>query len=311
MTESDGQGPPPVAETWLRAFVAAARLGSFTAAAADLGIGQPAVSHAVARLERSLDTPLFVRSRSGVVLTEAGVDLADEVAPAIARIDRGVHAARSRASGQRRVTLSVSTSLAAYWLMTRLAEFKVAHPELELRCITNDTDAAVGRDDADLWVPLGAGPWPGLATWHLCDEEVFPVAAPDVAAALEPVVGPAVLAAAPLLHLEEGYRPRFDWRRWFAETGVPVPERLTGQRSNDYSLILHAALEGQGVALGWRHIVGPLLEAGRLVPVGTRRIATDEPFVVAAAVEELHTGAAALRDWLIAGMKGGTAEKAG
>ncbi len=303
MTQIDGTGAaggPP--DRWLRVFDAAARTGSFTAAARTLGVGQPAVSHAVARLERWLDAVLFERSRSGVVLTEAGRVLADEVGAAFGRLDRVVAAVRARVHENRRVTLAVSTSLAAHWLMPRLAEFKAAHPDVELRCITRDDDASVGRGDADLWIPLGAGPWPGMSTWHFCDEEVFPVASPEVAEAIGPVRGSVALLGAPLLHLEESYRSRFDWHRWFAETGVPAPERLPGERSNDYSLILHAAMAGQGVALGWRHNVGSLVAQGRLVPVGDRRVATGEPFVIVATDDDPGPATTTLRRWLVAAM---------
>lgn len=309
MTQIDGTGSlapsgPAVSEAWLRAFDAAVRAGSFTAAAAELGVGQPAVSHAVSRLEQAVGAALFERSRSGVAPTEVGAVLAEHVRAGFRELDRGVALVRERAGEPSVVTLSVSTSLAAHWLMPRLAEFKAAHPDVDLRCITNDSDRSVGRDGADLWVPLGAGPWPGLATWHFVDEEVFPVASPDVAARL--VAGDTPLEAAPLLHLEERFRPRFDWARWFAETrSGPAAGRLAGERSNDYSLILHAAMAGQGVALGWRHIVEPLIAQGRLVAVGDRRVATDEPFVLVAEDDEASPSVDALRTWLVDAMASG------
>ncbi len=296
----------PVSEAWLRAFDAAVRAGSFTAAAAELGVGQPAVSHAVSRLEAAIGADLFERSRSGVEPTEVGSVLAEHVRAGFRELDRGVALVRERAGDPSVVTLSVSTSLAAHWLMPRLAEFKAAHPEVDLRCITNDSDRSVGRDGADLWIPLGAGPWPGLATRHFVDEEVFPVASPELAARLDADGTP--LEAAPLLHLEERFRPRFDWARWFAETRPDQPEgRLAGERSNDYSLILHGAMAGQGVALGWRHIVDPLIAQGRLVAVGDDRVATGEPFVLVAEDEDASPAVTALREWLVAAMATGAA----
>ena len=107
------------------------------------------------------------------------------------------------------------------------------------------------------------------------------------------------LLAGPLLHLEERYAPRFDWTRWFRHVGVDVVGELPGNRSNDYSLILQAALEGQGVALGWHHIVADLLTAGRLVEVGPS-VRTEQPFpILSRKRPALGADASALRDWLI------------
>ncbi len=278
----------------LRTFHAAAEGGSFTAAARALGVGQPAVSHAVRKLEEHLGARLFDRTRDGVGLTSHGQALYDELDGPLRRIDAALARTREAAAGATTVSLSVSTSLATYWLLPRLPRFKQDHPETDLRVITADEDRPT---DADLWIPLGSGPWPEGRSWHFADEELFPVAAPALAAGL--TGDPCALVAAPLLHLEERYSPRFDWRSWFDHLGCPVDGDLPGARSNDYSLIVHAALEGQGVAIGWRHIVQPLLDAGRLERIGTASVRTERPFRVVASSAEPAAAARALRDWLI------------
>lgn len=280
----------------LRLLLAAARTGSFTAAAKEAGIGQSAVSHAIARLERSLGTRLFERRSTGVSLTDVGQRLADEVGQGFDRIDRAVDAAGN--ARRQSVTLSVSTSLAALWLMPRLARFKREHPDVEISCHTNDTDRGVGRDEADVWIPLGRGPWPGVHARHFCDEVLVLVAAPEVAAQWDDVP-PARLVEAPLLHLDQRFRPRFDWYQWFEQVGVPRPRRLAGYRSNDYSLIVQAATEGQGLAIGWAHLVADLIADGRLRRVGTGRIATDHPFTILTRTATPAPAAAALVDWLM------------
>ena len=277
--------------------VAVASAGSFTGAALALGLGQSAVSHAVARLERSLGVELFERRRDGVVPTAAGQALVDRVTPALAEIDAAVDAAmQSPADGT--VTLSVSTSLAAYWLTPRLPEFKLAHPDIELRVLTTDTDREVGRDDADLWIPLGPVDDPSLDSVPFCAERLIPVAAPELAASLE-ASDPVSLRAAPLLHLEERYRSRFDWQRWFEHHGIGVEGGLPGDRSNDYSLVLLGALAGTGVALGWEHIVRELLDEGRLVAVGPA-VETGVAFpLLARRHRPLAPAAQTLRAWLL------------
>ena len=288
---------PEVSDRWLRVFHATHEAGSFTGAAHRLGVGQSAVSHAMRNLESALGVSLFERSRSGVALTAAGQRLRDHVEAGFAEIDRGVRGVRDLAREGTTVTLSVSTSLANFWLLPRLPECKRALPDLELRCLTCDTDVDVGRDSADLWIPHGAGPWPGLEESVFTDEEIMAVATPEVAETIG-TGGPELLVTAPLLHLEERYSPRFDWYRWFRHHGVSHGATLGGYRSNDYSLILQAALDGQGVALGWRHIVGPLLADGRLTTIGTGLIRTERPFTIVTRSSP-PPAVASLRHWLI------------
>jgi LysR family glycine cleavage system transcriptional activator len=288
-----------VSERWIRVFDVVASSGSFTAAARRLHLGQPAVSHTIAQLERVLGTPLFDRTPSGIRLTPAGMELRDHVRPALAALDAGVRAVRRSARGAGVVALSVSTSFATWWLLPRLADFKRRHPDIDLRCITNDTDAGVGVDDADLWIPLGPDPWPGLARHVLTDERIVAVAAPAVAARMPARDEPAALREADLVHLEERYRPRFDWPLWFRHHGLDPPP-LHGARSNDYAVVVQAALDGQGVALGWVHLVAPLVDAGRLVVVGGAAIHTPLPFVLLHRRGPVSTTTIALRDWLLA-----------
>ena len=289
-------GDVAVSDRMLRVFDAAARHGSLTAAARALDIGQPAVSHAVARLEAGLGTDLFLRSPSGVSLTPAGLRLHRLVQGPLDEIDAAVAAARNDRNVES-VTLSVSTSLASYWLMPRLPDFKRRHPTVELRVITCDSDRAVGVDDADVWIPLGRVERRDLSEVALCPERVVPVATQSVAEKL-PSIDPVGLAHAPLLHLEERYEPRFDWARWFSSHGVQAPVDQQGYRSNDYSVILQAALEGQGVALGWVHIVADLVDQGRLVTLG-EPVETDQPFkILTRTSRPLSEAAEAVRNWL-------------
>ena len=295
MTQIDAKGARP-SDASLRAFVAVANEGSFSAAARSLGVGQPAVSHSIARLEAAVDAPVVLRSRKGTSLTPAGRRLYDRIASAFAEIDDAVKDAAATAGGSE-VTLSVSTSFASHWLMPRLGNFKRQHPDIELRLITTDSDRSVGLDDADLWIPLGVVEGPDLVATFMCHEELVPVASPEMAAGLVSD-NPSSLQHAPLLHLEERYAPRFDWKRWFASQGVAIEVDLAGDRTNDYSLILQAALDGQGVALGWTHIVLPLIEEGRLVALGTP-VRTGEPFAILTRGRRLSEPAARLRAWLV------------
>jgi len=198
--------------------------------------------------------------------------------------------------------LSVSSSLASFWLMPRLPAFKREHPEVELRVLTTDADTGVGRDDADVWIPLGSAVPFGLDAVEFCVERVVPVAAPavvaDLAAWSDQDSLADALAAAPLLSLEERYESRFDWHRWFALTDRTIDPGPQGYTSNDYSLVVQAALDGQGVALGWFHIVADLVADGRLVALG-EPVETSSPFQILTRSDvALSAAADALRHWL-------------
>jgi DNA-binding transcriptional LysR family regulator len=288
----------PVSDRWLRTFDVVASVGTFTAAAARLGVGQSTVSHAIKRLETALGVTLFDRSERGVSLTAAGDQLRWQVHPAFEAIDAGIRDVRRRAEDDLVVAISVSTSFAAWWLLPRLAAFKADHPDIELRCITSDNDDRVGLDDADLWIPHGADRWDRLHRSHLTDERIVAVATPELAGRLRDRDDAACLLDVELLHLEERYGARFDWTRWFAHHGLSAPT-TRGARSNDYSVIVQAALDGQGVALGWGHITDPLVEQGRLVTVGGEPIVTDEPFVILRRPGPQRTPVLALEQWLI------------
>lgn len=297
----DDEPSQPVSDRALRAFCEAARWGSLTRAADHLGLGQSAISHAISRLESAMGLRLLDRSRAGVVPTEAGARLLEAVEPAFESIDEAVRSTRAD-DRTATVSLSVSTSLAGWWLLPRLPDFKRRHPEVNLRLVTTDTDLGIDSTALDLWIPLGIVERPNLEATELCHEALIPVAAPSLASELRTAgrqaLTPGDLATAPLLHLEERYAPRFDWPRWFAHHDVTTTDRLPGDRSNDYSLVVQAALDGQGVALGWRHIVADLIDAGRLVALA-EPLVTDRPFVVLRSNRRApSSGAVALRRWL-------------
>lgn len=289
-----------VSDRGLRIFATAASTGNLTAAARRLGIGQPAVSHAISRLERALDTQLLERDSTGVLTTQAGEELLAKIRPAFAQIDEALASTRAARNDIDTVSISVSTSLASWWLLPRLADFKRNNPQISLRLVTADADTDVDISTLDLWIPLGVVERADLDAVTLCEEHVVPVASPALARSLSATdASPKALLEAPLLHLEERYAPRFDWHRWFEHHDVPTPAHLGGDTSTDYSLVLHAALDGQGVALGWGHIVSDLIAEGRLVALAPPVI-TDTPFMVLSSNRRpLSPGATALRRWLV------------
>ncbi len=284
----------------LIAFEAAARTGSFTRAAEELKISQPAVSHAMRLLEDDLGLPLFERRHKGVQTTDAGQHLLEQVSLGLTLIDQALREVRGMTGGQQ-VTLAVSTATATWWLLPRIARFKQLHPAIELRCITTDTDLDLGRERIDLAITLGTGEFPQHQRWHFVDEEIFPVCSPSFLRGHGGLVDVPSLPRATLLHLEERYRPRLDWAGWLARFGVAMDRSTKLFRFNDYSVVLQAAIEGQGVAMGWRHLVAPLITQGLLVRPVPHSVTTEQPiYLVASRRGKLRPEAAHLRDWLIA-----------
>lgn len=281
-------------------FEAAARTRSFTRAAEELAVSQPAVSHAMRTLEQELGVVLFERRHKGVETTAAGRHLLEQAGRGLGLIEQALREVRGMTPGHQ-VTLAVSTATATWWLLPRIARFKQLHPDIELRCITTDTDLDLERERIDLAITLGTGTFPQHQCWHFVDEEIFPVCSPAFLQRGEAITDIAALARSTLLHLEERYRPRLDWPGWLARFGV-APGRVGKQFSfNDYSIVLQAAIEGQGVALGWRHLVAPLITQGLLVRPLSQSVTTEQPIhIVASGKGPLRADVVHLRDWLMA-----------
>jgi LysR family glycine cleavage system transcriptional activator len=109
----------------------------------------------------------------------------------------------------------------------------------------------------------------------------------------------------PLLHLEEHYKARIDWPHWLRHFGATVRQPQTVFRFNDYSIVLQAAIEGQSIAQGWKHIVDPLIQQGLLVQPLSPSITTDQPFyVIAPRDRELRSDVEHLKNWLIQEVSG-------
>ncbi|MBS4048761.1 MAG: LysR family transcriptional regulator [Alphaproteobacteria bacterium] len=255
----------------LVAFDAVLRLGSMTAAAADLGLTQSAVSHRLRRLESFIGAELLVRRRAGLSPTPAGAALAE----GLGDIFDGMAALRERsrmAAHPARLRVGLGAALAQHWLVRRLPDFSRRHPgiEIELVIFTTRAQAEARGGDLDLrihWVKPEEARNSSTQTL-LFREQVFPVCAPSILK--KPLRDPARLAELPLLYksAEAGQGEEWEWSTWFQRLGIkarPKP-RL---RFEEIGLAIAAAMEGGGVALGRSLLVHDALKDGRLVrPLG-------------------------------------------
>ncbi|MBJ2345845.1 MULTISPECIES: choline sulfate utilization transcriptional regulator [Pseudomonas] len=247
-----------------RAFESAARQQSFTAAAIELGTTQPAISQQIKRLEEQLDTRLFDRIYRGIELTEAGAILFEQVQAGLQSIDAGLTAITAQHQHE---VLQVATdfAFAAYWLMPRLHRFHAANPQVDVSLVTSERNHNMLRTDIDVAVLFGDGRFKQGESHWLFSEEVFPVCSPLLLKE-RPLPLPAqALSEFPLLHLRGGNSSAwFDWSGVFRELGITSPPAPGQLRFDNYTLLIQAAIGGQGVAIGWRHLVDNLLAQGLL-----------------------------------------------
>jgi len=251
----------------LFAFEAAARHGSFTRAAKELNVSQPAVSLAVRKLENALGTRLFERGHRAISLTEPGERFYADVSFGLMHILTSAEGI-ARRPVEDHVSLSCSTAFAHYWMLPRLATFRRDNPDIDIRLQTTDKDVDIADEGLSFAIRLGRGGWPGYECLRLGPEQIYPVCSPSYLATFPHPHTDADLMAHALIHLDEPFRPRAGWREWFAAQSLEYADTGGGLRLNDYALVIQAAVAGEGIACGWHHIVEILVQQGLLVRLG-------------------------------------------
>jgi LysR family transcriptional regulator, glycine cleavage system transcriptional activator len=279
----------------LKAFEAAARSESFTRAAEELCVTPGAVSQQVKALEGTLGIRLFNRERQRLVITEPGREYLAVVRDALDRIAVGTSRLVQRQSSGV-LTVSTSPDFAAKWLVHRLGRFAESHPEIGLRISAAAHHIDFAREDVDLAIRHGDGGWSGLDVVRLCSERLFPVCSPRLASGHNRVTKASDLLKFPLLHLDDWKT----WMRWFDAAGVtdPVPH---GPVLNRASMLIDAAVDGQGVALARTALAAWDLVHGRLVkPIDVSLRMPNTYWIVCPKVTSSLPKIATFRDWLLA-----------
>ncbi|SEM62240.1 LysR family transcriptional regulator, glycine cleavage system transcriptional activator [Bosea lupini] len=242
----------------LRAFEAVGRLLSFRRAGEELLITQSAVSHHVRTLEEALGTMLFERKGRSIALTAAGARYLDSISQAFALVADGTREIRSYATHQV-LTVSLLPSFAANWLVSRLAGFRAAYPQIELVLDPTLNQANLAAGEADIAIRYGVGEWPGLRCELLAAERLLPVLSPELAAR-QPLAKPDDILSHTLL---TSHRPT-EWEAWSRHTALDLTSASRLQLT-DYNIVLQAALNGQGVAIGRSLLVADHLRRGALL----------------------------------------------
>ncbi|HEV7322362.1 MAG TPA: LysR substrate-binding domain-containing protein [Ensifer sp.] len=281
-------------------FEAAGRHQNFTRAANELGMTQAAVSYAIRGLEEQLGVPLFHRVHRAVELTEAGEKFHADVSVGLSRIQKSAEDIRAKGR-ETNVTLAASTAFASMWMLPRLNRMREDLPEIDLRIQTSVRDLDLEEEPIPLGI-RGGDPshWPRYQAALLAEEVVNAVATPGY---IEQHGLPKTAADLPrhnLIHLEEPVRRACDWTEWFASAGLAYPKQARRLAINDYVLVMQAVLAGEGVALGWEHLIYPQIRSGALVPVAGHVLKTGLAFyVVWPRSRELNAQAKRVRDWLL------------
>ncbi|MEO0773710.1 MAG: transcriptional regulator GcvA [Pseudomonadota bacterium] len=247
----------------LRAFEAAARHLSFKAAGAELHVTPAAISQQIKVLEDQVGTPLFIRLTRALQLTQAG----QEALPLVTQALDGLEEATSRMTHHARahsLTISVSPSFGAMWLVPRLERFYAKHPQIDIRIDGTDRRVDIARGEADLAIRYGAGGYGGVQVDHLFDQRNTPVCSPDLLHGMAPLGHQDDLRHHTLLHVI-WKEADASWRMWLTAAGVTGVDAAKGPQFSQESMAVEAALEGQGVALLGDRLVADHLASGRLV----------------------------------------------
>ena len=257
----------------LRAFEAAVRTGSLTAAAVELSITHSAVSQQIKLLEHHFGQALLVRGPRGVEPTAPARQFCEETRASLDRI--ALAAAQLAQSGTvRTLRINAMPSISMRWLIPRLSSFQIANPRIEVRVVTSIEPFQELKDPFDLIIRRTAMTKSGFECARFLDDISGPVAAPAYLKS-HPVEHPADCLKHSLLHMGS----RLDaWRRWFAQAGVSTPKRIEGPVFDHFFLSLQAASANLGIAIGSLALLEDDFAQKRLVSLFPQVVVRDDGY---------------------------------
>jgi LysR family transcriptional regulator, glycine cleavage system transcriptional activator len=300
---------PPFAP--LKSFFAAAESGRLRAAAELLGLTESAVSHQVKRLEEFLGLALFERHGRELRLTPAGTRFHHAIRPALVALQAATEDMMTEPRRQR-VTMTLPTSVAAFWLIPRMARLQQRHPAIDLQLVATNRVCDLAREQIDLAIRYGTGEWRDLDVRLLMPELYFPVVSP-VLLRKHGAGDPSDLLKSARI-ISNALHPD-EWMEWCGAHGLQPPRTSNMITLSSAELVVPAVLDGVGIGMGRRPIIDPLLKDGKLVPLFRDQVLGKAAYFL---VRPQGGGSAAARkvaDWLIeearAGVGGGSRVEAG
>lgn len=279
----------------LISFEAAARHESFTRAAEELSLTQGAICRQIASLEDFLSVELFRRSRRGVKLTEAGLSYSRRVATQLDAVERDTLSVMGQ-QGANVIELAVVPTFGTQWLLPRLKDFQLKHPEVTVN-LTNRTRPFLFADtEFDAAIYFGDADWSGTESHRLMGENPMPVCSPSLLGDHTQLTAQAI-AELPLL--QQTTRP-YAWRQWFNSQQLNIPRDMTGPRYELFSMLAQAAMHDMGVALIPPFLIQRELAEKRLVVANPQALSSIKSYYLMIPERKVESASLkAFRDWLV------------
>ena len=284
----------------LRAFESAGRHLSFTKAADELNVTPAAISHQVKALEEMIEVRLFRRLTRALRLTDAGQAALPTISQGFDKLTQGFEQMRAH-SDFRVLTISVSPSFGAMWLVPRLERFRSQHPDIEIRIDGTDRRVDLTRGAADVALRYGPGGYDGLRVDWLFGQVNTPVCSPALLSGEHPLHEPDDLRLHTLLHID-WKDAEASWRMWLLAAGLHDIDPARGPRFTMENMAVQAAIDGHGVALVGDMLVADDLAAGRLVRPFDPNLSTPLTFsyyLLSAKDSAGQSKVEAFRNWLL------------
>lgn len=250
----------------LRGFVAVGRRMSITLAAGDLFLTQSAVSRQIHGLESALGVKLFERAHRSIRFTPEGEQLYLAADSAMQLLQDALGALEDNLR-RRPVTITASIGFVGLWLLPRLGAFQAQHPEIEVRLSANNQVVDLRQNGSDIAIRYGQEAGMPAGARRLFGETIFPVVHPSLG--LTRLDNPALIEQSTLLEFEGDPSGWWQWDSWLESQGWSGVKPKGILRFNLYDQLIHAAVAGQGIALGRGQLISPMLADGRLVALPT------------------------------------------
>ncbi|GED23188.1 LysR family transcriptional regulator [Halomonas halmophila] len=297
----------------VKSFVAAARYQSFTRAAEALCVTQAAISRQVRELEDYLGTPLFRRAGRSVELTTAGSTFFDAAQLSFFNIAQAAERIRKdhSSTAKRTLTLYCSPAFSSLWMSHRLPSFFSANPDIDLNLVTTQNFLSLEPGVApDIFITKMSRVREGYRSLPLFHDVIYPVCTPSFITMHPDMNTLEGLRDGMLLNLSPYGRSQVsehvDWGVWLAIHHLDIKNRRHESphffHANDYNLLIQMVLNDQGVALGWDHLVKPLVEQGRLIKPVEQEVVLEETYHYLSYREDKGEDEALIRfrDWFMA-----------
>lgn len=286
----------------LRAFEAAARTGSFAAAATELGVSPAAVGQLIRSLEDQIGRKLFHRVNRGIIPTEAGLEVLPRLSAAFDEL-KGVSRQMSGAGSRSRLTVSAPPSVVTGWLSDRVGEFAAIHDPIDISLRGESDPVAFERDLIDIRMSYGRFHYRTHDTEEIVTDAVMPVCSPAYMDRFGPFDSAESLLGASLIHTDWGPASATfpAWRNWFDAASVLLDrETDRGLVANSSSVAINLAINGLGVALSQGLLAARPIEDRRLVRVFDLALVQSQPYCLTIPQRSANRPIVSMfRDWLI------------